>query len=63
VFVKIFTNQDIWGCGEGVDAIPGTYHLVKNFARLKEKNPLNVHRLLKIFVGQVFSREHNLACM
>ena len=48
VFVKIFTNQDIWGCGEGVDAIPGTYHLVKNFgARIKGKNPLNVHRLFE----------------
>jgi galactonate dehydratase len=22
VMVKIYTNQDIWGCGEGVDAIP-----------------------------------------
>jgi galactonate dehydratase len=30
LFVKIYTNQDIWGCGEGVDAIPGTYYLVKN---------------------------------
>lgn len=48
LFVKIYTNQDIWGCGEGVDAIPGTYHLVKNFeARLKGKNPLNVHRLFE----------------
>ncbi len=48
VFVKIFTNQDIYGCGEGVDAIPGTYHLVKNFgARIKGKNPLNVHRLFE----------------
>ena len=48
LFVKIFTNQGIWGCGEGVDAIPGTYHLVKNFgARLKDKNPLNVHRLFE----------------
>ena len=48
VMVKIYTNQDIWGCGEGVDAIPGTYHLVKNFgARLKGKNPLNVHRLFE----------------
>ena len=26
LFVKIYTNQDIWGCGEGVDAVPGTYH-------------------------------------
>lgn len=48
LFVKIYTNQDIWGCGEGVDAVPGTYHLVKNFgARLKGQNPLNVHRLFE----------------
>src|SRR6476660_6983026 len=48
LFVKIYTNQDIWGCGEGVDAIPGTYYLVKNFgARLKGKSPLNVHRLFE----------------
>lgn len=48
VFVKIYTNQEIWGCGEGVDAIPGTYHLVKNFGnRIKGKNPLNVHRLFE----------------
>lgn len=48
LFVKIYTNQNIFGCGEGVDAIPGTYHLVKNFgARLKGKNPLNVHRLFE----------------
>jgi galactonate dehydratase len=49
LFVKVYSNQGIWGCGEGVDAIPGTYHLVKNFEqRLKGKNPLNVHRR---FVG------------
>jgi len=48
VFVKIFTNQDIWGCGEGVDAVPGTYHLVKNFgSRIQGKSPLNVHRLFE----------------
>jgi galactonate dehydratase len=48
LFVKIYTNQDIWGCGEGVDATPGTYHLVKLFeARLKGKNPLNVNRLFE----------------
>src|SRR6478672_8852337 len=48
LFVKIYTNQDIWGCGEGVDAIPGTYYLVKNFGnRLKGQNPLNVHRLFE----------------
>jgi galactonate dehydratase len=48
LFVKIYTNQDIHGCGEGVDAIPGTYYMVKNFGRiLKDKNPLNVHRLFE----------------
>jgi galactonate dehydratase len=48
LFVKIYTNQDIWGCGEGVDATPGTYHLVKMLGqRLRDKNPLNVHRLFE----------------
>lgn len=48
LFVKIYTNQDIWGCGEGVDATPGTYHLVKMFGRrLMGKSPLNVHRLFE----------------
>lgn len=48
LFVKIYTNQDIWGCGEGVDAVPGTYHLVKMFAnRIKGRSPLNVHRLFE----------------
>lgn len=48
LFVKIHTNQGIWGCGEGVDAIPGTYHLVKNFEqRIKGKSPLNVNRLFE----------------
>jgi galactonate dehydratase len=48
LFVKIYTNQDIWGCGEGVDAIPGTYYLVKDFGRrLIGKSPLNVHRLFE----------------
>lgn len=46
LFVKIHTNQGIWGCGEGVDATPGTYHLVKMMGdRIRGKNPLNVHRL------------------
>lgn len=46
LFVKIYTNQDIWGCGEGVDAVPGTYYLVKSFgSRLKGQNPLNVNRI------------------
>jgi len=48
LFVKIYSNQDIWGCGEGVDATPGTYHLVKRFEKmLVDKNPLNVHRLFE----------------
>ncbi len=48
LFVKIYTNQDIWGCGEGVDATPGTYHLVKMMGeRIKGKSPLNVHRLFE----------------
>ncbi len=48
LFVKIHTNQGIWGCGEGVDAVPGTYHLVKMFGRnLEGKNPLNVNRLFE----------------
>ncbi len=46
LFVKIHTNQDVWGCGEGVDATTGTYELVKRFGRMLEgKSPLDVHRL------------------
>jgi galactonate dehydratase len=48
LFVKIYTNQDIWGCGEGVDAISGTYYLVQNFGRrLRGQNPLNVNRIFE----------------
>lgn len=48
LFVKIYTNQDVWGCGEGVDATPGTYHLVKMFGeRIKGKSPLNIHMLFE----------------
>ncbi len=48
LFLKIYTNQDIWGCGEGVDAVPGTYHLVQKFGdQLRGKNPLNVNRLFE----------------
>jgi galactonate dehydratase len=48
LFVKIYTNQDIVGHGEGVDATPGTYHLVKMFGqRIKGKSPLNIHRLFE----------------
>jgi galactonate dehydratase len=46
LFVKVHTNQDIWGCGEGVDATTGTYELVQRFGRMLEgKSPLHVHRL------------------
>jgi galactonate dehydratase len=45
LFVKILTNQDVWGCGEGVDAVGGTYHLVEAIGRrLSGQSPLNVHR-------------------
>ena len=48
LFVKIYTNQDIYGCGEGVDATGGTYYLVQNMARrLRGQNPLNVHRIFE----------------
>src|SRR6478609_2450970 len=56
LFVKIHTNQGIWGCGEGVDAIGGTYTLVKSLGqRLRGQNPLNVHRLFEqLRKGSVF---------
>jgi galactonate dehydratase len=56
LFVKIHTNQGIWGCGEAVDAIQGTYHMVQSFGqRLRNQNPLNVHRLFEqIRKGGVF---------
>ena len=48
LFVKIHTNQDIYGCGEAVDATPGTYHLVQSLGRrLRNQDPLNVHRLFE----------------
>lgn len=48
LFVKLYTNQDIWGCGEGVDAISGTYHLVQSMGRrLRGQNPLNVHKIFE----------------
>lgn len=56
LFVKIHTNQDIYGCGEGVDAVPGTYHFVKMLERrLIDQNPLNVYRLFEsIRTGGIF---------
>lgn len=48
LFVKIYTNQGIYGCGEGVDAVRGTYHLVMGLgARLRGRNPLEIHRLFE----------------
>ena len=48
LFVKIYTNQGIWGCGEGADATVGTYHLVKTFGRrIEGQSPLNPHRLFE----------------
>src|SRR5512134_577149 len=56
LFVKIHTNQGIWGCGEAVDAIQGTSLMVQNFGqRLRNQNPLNVHRIFEqIRKGGVF---------
>ncbi len=49
LFVKVYTNQGIIGHGEGVDATPGTYHLVKAMGRrIQGQNPLNVHRLFEV---------------
>lgn len=48
LFVKIYTNQDVWGNGEAVDATPGTYHLVKMMGdRIRGKNPLNINRIFE----------------
>src|SRR5512145_1347528 len=56
LFVKIHTNQGIWGCGEAVDAVQGTYQLVRSFGqRIRGQSPLNVHRLFEqIRKGGVF---------
>jgi galactonate dehydratase len=56
LFVKIHTNQGIWGCGEAVDAVQGTYHMVRSFGqRLRTQSPLNVHRLFEqVRKGSVF---------
>lgn len=48
LFVKVYTNQDVWGNGEAVDATPGTYHLVKMMGeRIKGQNPLNINRIFE----------------
>jgi galactonate dehydratase len=48
LFVKIHTNQGIYGCGEGADAVPDQYHLAHRFGRqIRGRNPLDVHRLFE----------------
>lgn len=56
LFVKIYTNQDIVGHGEGADAVRGTDQLVMGWGRrLKGRSPLDVHRLFyEIRRGGVF---------
>ena len=56
LFVKLHTNQGIWGCGEAVDAVGGTYYMVQNFGRqLRNQSPLNVNALAeRIRKGGVF---------
>ena len=57
LFVKVYTNQDIWGCGEAVDAVRGTYHLVQDIGRrITGQSPLAVHRLFEqVRTGGVFA--------
>jgi galactonate dehydratase len=48
LFVKIFTNQDITGSGEAVDAIGGTYYVVQRIGRqLRGRSPLNPNRIFE----------------
>ncbi len=56
LFVKIHTNQGIWGCGEAVDAVGGTYYMVQNMGRqLRNQSPLNVNALAeRIRTGGIF---------
>jgi galactonate dehydratase len=57
LIVKLHTNQGIWGCGEGVDAVGGTYQMVQNFGRqLRNQSPLNVNAIAeRIRKGGVFN--------
>ncbi len=53
LFVKIFTNQDIVGEGEAVDAIGGTYYLVQRLGRqLRGRSPLNPNLIFDQFLQQ-----------
>ncbi|QEC45195.1 mandelate racemase/muconate lactonizing enzyme family protein [Pseudobacter ginsenosidimutans] len=50
LFIKISTNQDIVGYGEGVDAVGGTYHLVQRLGRqLIGRSPLNPNLIFEQF--------------
>src|SRR6478672_7356390 len=55
LFVKVYTNQDIVGWGEGVDAIGGTYHLVQRLGRqLVGRSPLAPNVIFEQFRKQAF---------
>jgi len=50
LFVKISTNQDIVGWGEGVDAVGGTYYLVQRLGRqLIGRSPLTPNAIFEQF--------------
>jgi galactonate dehydratase len=49
LYVKVLTNQDIYGVGEAVDAVSGTYYVAQNIGRrLMNQNPLNIHQIFFI---------------
>src|SRR5204863_7794973 len=55
LFVKISTNQDLVGWGEGVDAVGGTYHLVQRLGRqLIGRSPLTPNLIFEQFRKQAF---------
>jgi galactonate dehydratase len=47
LFVKVETNQGIYGCAEAVDGVYGSYYVMKHIAEqhLVGRSPLDVHRL------------------
>ena len=47
LFVKVETNQGIYGCAEAVDGVYGSYYVMKHIAErhLVGQSPLDVHRL------------------
>ena len=50
LFVKISTNQDIVGYGEGVDAVGGTYYLIQRLGRqLIGRSPLTPNAIFEQF--------------